>query len=67
MNVPCEASELEKRKANVAVSNVLSVLTHHSELTGKLVCGKRSCLSGMGLLGSSLNIPLGSIKQSFVL
>ncbi|XP_022891599.1 protein TWIN LOV 1-like isoform X2 [Olea europaea var. sylvestris] len=67
MNVPCEASELEKRKANVAVSNVLSVLTHYSELTGKLVCGKRSCLAGMGLLGSSLNIPLGSIKQSFVL
>ncbi|KAL2559577.1 Protein TWIN LOV 1 [Forsythia ovata] len=67
INEPCETSELEKRKANAAVSKVLSVLTHHSELTGKLVCGKRCCLSGTGLLGSSLNISLGRIKQSFVL
>uniref|UniRef100_A0A5B7BDY1 LOV domain-containing protein n=1 Tax=Davidia involucrata TaxID=16924 RepID=A0A5B7BDY1_DAVIN len=64
---PCEASDLEKRKAVTAINNILSVLTHYSELTGRVVCGKRCCLSGMGLLGSSLNISLGRIKQSFVL
>ncbi|KAA8529471.1 hypothetical protein F0562_033730 [Nyssa sinensis] len=64
---PCEASDLEKRKAATAIDNILSVLTHYSEVTGRLVCGKRCCLPGMGLLGSSLNISLGRIKQSFVL
>nr|AML76885.1 putative LOV domain-containing protein [Wrightia natalensis] len=64
---PCEASELEKRKATAAVNNILSVLVHYSQTTGRLVCGKRCCLSGMGLLGASLNISLGRIKQSFVL
>nr|AML76550.1 putative LOV domain-containing protein [Philadelphus inodorus] len=64
---PCEATDVEKRKSATAISNILSVLTHYSELTGRLVCGKRCCLSGMGLLGSSLNISLGRIKQSFVL
>ncbi|KAL3501327.1 hypothetical protein ACH5RR_035776 [Cinchona calisaya] len=64
---PCEASEVEKMKAATAISNILSVLTHYSEVTGRLVCGKRCCLSGMGLLGSSLNISFGRIKQSFVL
>ncbi|GMP94125.1 hypothetical protein CsSME_00043694 [Camellia sinensis var. sinensis] len=63
----CEASGLEKRKAATAINNILSVLSHYSELTGTLVCGKRCGLSGMGLLGSSLNISLGRIKQSFVL
>ncbi|KAI7994462.1 Protein TWIN LOV 1 [Camellia lanceoleosa] len=63
----CEASDLEKRKAATAINNILSVLSHYSELTGTLVCGKRCGLSGMGLLGSSLNISLGRIKQSFVL
>nr|AML79591.1 putative LOV domain-containing protein [Corydalis linstowiana] len=63
----CEASELEKRKAVTALNNILSVLTHYSELTGRLVCGKRCSSSGMGPLGSSLNISLGRIKQSFVL
>nr|AML78419.1 putative LOV domain-containing protein [Hydrangea febrifuga] len=61
----CEATDLEKRKAVTAVSNIFSVLTHYSE--GRLVCAKRCCLSGTGLLGSSLNISLGRIKQSFVL
>nr|AML76931.1 putative LOV domain-containing protein [Ehretia acuminata] len=64
---PCEASELEKRKSTAAISNILSVLTHYSELTGRLVCGKRCCLPGMGLINAALNISLGRIKQSFVL
>ncbi|KAL0421180.1 UNVERIFIED_CONTAM: protein TWIN LOV 1 [Sesamum latifolium] len=67
INEPCEASELEKTKANAAINNILSVLTHYSELTGRLVCRKRCCLSGNGQLGASLNICLGRIKQSFVL
>ncbi|KAL2253477.1 protein TWIN LOV 1 [Sesamum indicum] len=67
INEPCEASELEKTKASTAISNILSVLTHYSELTGKLVCRKRYCLSGNRQLGASLNICLGRIKQSFVL
>ncbi|XP_057949284.1 protein TWIN LOV 1 isoform X2 [Malania oleifera] len=64
---PCEASDLERRKAGTAINNILSVLTHYSESTGRLVCGKRCSLSGTGLLGSSLIISLGRIKQSFVL
>nr|AML78616.1 putative LOV domain-containing protein [Dryas octopetala] len=64
---PCEASDLEKRRAATAINSILSVLTHYSELTGRLVCGKRCSISGVGLLSSSLNISLGRIKQSFVL
>nr|AML78858.1 putative LOV domain-containing protein [Oresitrophe rupifraga] len=64
---PHEASDMEKRRAATAVNNILSVLTHYSELTGKLVCGKRCCVSGMGLLGSSITSSLGRIKQSFLL
>nr|AML78360.1 putative LOV domain-containing protein [Rauvolfia tetraphylla] len=64
---PCEASEPEKRKAAAAVNNILSVLMHYSQRTGRLVCEKRCCLSGTGLLSASLNISLGRIKQSFVL
>nr|AML77890.1 putative LOV domain-containing protein [Phyla dulcis] len=67
INEPCGASEVEKTKASAAISKILSVLTHYSELTGRLVCGKRCCLTGNGQLGSSLNISLGRIKQSFVL
>nr|AML78013.1 putative LOV domain-containing protein [Hypecoum procumbens] len=63
----CEASDLEKRKAMTATKDILSVLTHYSELTGRLVCGKRCCSTGTSPLGSSLNISLGRIKQSFVL
>ncbi|KAJ4960683.1 hypothetical protein NE237_020593 [Protea cynaroides] len=63
----CEASDLEKQKAATSINNILSVLTHYSELTGKLVCGKRCNLSGTNLLGSSLIISLGRIKHSFVL
>ncbi|XP_024041332.1 protein TWIN LOV 1 isoform X2 [Citrus clementina] len=63
----CEASDLEKRKAATAIDNILSVLTHYSQLTGRLVCGKRCSLPGMGFISSSLYISLGRIKQSFVL
>lgn len=63
----CEASDLEKTKAASAMKSILSVLTHYSELTGRLVCGKRCCLSGTGPLGSSLILSLGRIKQSIVL
>ncbi|CAK7332419.1 unnamed protein product [Dovyalis caffra] len=64
---PCEASDLEKQSAATAISNIFSVLTHYSESTGRLVCGKRCSLPAAGLINSSLNIPLGRIKQSFVL
>ncbi|KAK6160028.1 hypothetical protein DH2020_003409 [Rehmannia glutinosa] len=37
INEPCDASELEKTKASAAISNILSVLTHYSELTGRLM------------------------------
>lgn len=67
VNEQCEASDLEKAKAKAAMSNILSVLAHYSELTGRLVCGKRCCLARTGLLGSSLILSLGRIKQSFVL
>nr|AML77328.1 putative LOV domain-containing protein [Loropetalum chinense] len=64
---PCEAGETEKQRATTAIAKILSVLTHYSESTGRLVCVKRCSLSGMGRLGSSLIISLGRIKQSFVL
>ncbi|KAK6931184.1 PAS domain [Dillenia turbinata] len=67
VETPHEASELEMRKAANAFNSVLSVLTHYSEITGRLVCERRCCLSGMGILESSLNTSLGRIKQSFVL
>ncbi|XP_057777102.1 protein TWIN LOV 1 [Salvia miltiorrhiza] len=67
INEPCEANELEKTKAGAAINNILSVLTHYSEYTGKLVSGKRCCPTGNARLVSSLNISLGRIKQSFVL
>lgn len=63
----CEASDLEKRKATTAINNILSVLTHYSESTGRLVSGKRCSFSAAGFISSSLNISLGRIKQSFVL
>nr|AML76786.1 putative LOV domain-containing protein [Mertensia paniculata] len=63
----CEASEIEKRKSTTAISNILSVLTHYSELTGRLACGKRYCTAGIVPLNAALNISLGRIKQSFVL
>ena len=46
---------------------MLSILVHYSELSGRLVCGKRYCLRGVDCLSSSLVISLGRIKQSFVL
>nr|AML77957.1 putative LOV domain-containing protein [Sanchezia sp. BC-2016] len=67
INEPCEASEHEKTKAITAINNILSVLTHHSELTGRLVCRKRLCLPGNGQIVASLHKSLGRIQQSFVL
>ncbi|KAI9111729.1 hypothetical protein K1719_017419 [Acacia pycnantha] len=64
---PCEATDVDKRKAMTAMDNIFSVLTHYSELTGRLVCRKRCSISDVGLLSSSLIISLGRIKQSFVL
>ncbi|OMO90281.1 hypothetical protein CCACVL1_07424 [Corchorus capsularis] len=63
----CEAGDFEKRRAASAYNNILSVLTHYSELTGRLVCGKRCSVPAAGYISSSLNISLGRIKQSFVL
>nr|AML78536.1 putative LOV domain-containing protein [Pittosporum resiniferum] len=63
----CKAGDIEKRKAVSAMNNIFSVLIHYSELTGRLVCRKRCCISVMGSLDASLNISLGRIKQSFVL
>ncbi|XP_055810129.1 protein TWIN LOV 1 isoform X2 [Solanum dulcamara] len=64
---PCEASDQEKTKASVAVNNIMSVLANYSELNGRLVSDRRCCQSGTSLLGASLNISFGRIKQSFVL
>ncbi|XP_039065321.1 protein TWIN LOV 1-like isoform X3 [Hibiscus syriacus] len=63
----CEASDFEKRRAANAFNSILFVLTHYSESTGRLVCGKRCIVPGVGYISSSLNISLGRIKQSFVL
>ncbi|XVE53298.1 hypothetical protein DITRI_Ditri02bG0192900 [Diplodiscus trichospermus] len=63
----CEASDFEKRRAAAAFNNILSVLTHHSESSGRLVCGKRCSVPVAGYISSLLNISLGRIKQSFVL
>ncbi|KAI5437611.1 hypothetical protein KIW84_023645 [Lathyrus oleraceus] len=63
---PREASGDERRSAATAMDNIFSVLTHYSELTGKLVCRKRCSIPDVGLLSSSLIISLGRIKQSFV-
>lgn len=63
----CEASDVEKDRAETAINNILSVLIHYSESTGQSVCRKRSCLPGAGFISSSLHISLGRIKQSFVL
>ncbi|KAL9390202.1 hypothetical protein Peur_018807 [Populus x canadensis] len=64
---PWEASDLEKQRAATAINNILSVLTHYSESTGRLACGKRCSSPAAGLINSSLNISLGRINQSFVL
>nr|AML79347.1 putative LOV domain-containing protein [Aster tataricus] len=63
----CKASDLEKHGANSAMTNILSLLTHYSQLTGGLVSDKRCCSSYMNHVGASLNTSLGRIKQSFVL
>jgi PAS domain S-box-containing protein len=64
---PCKANETEKRKAESVMNNIMSVLTHYSEITGRLVSAKRCNLSAKDHLGASLNISLGRIKQSFIL
>lgn len=58
---------MEKQRANSAINNILSIVTHYSQLTGILVSDKRCSSSSMGHVGASLNISLGRIKQSFVL
>ncbi|GJZ76408.1 putative LOV domain-containing protein [Tanacetum coccineum] len=63
----CKASDLEKQRARTAMSTILSMLTHYSQLTGRLVSDKRCCASYMSRVGASLYISLGRIKQSFVL
>nr|AML76958.1 putative LOV domain-containing protein [Salvia sp. BC-2016] len=67
INEPCEANEREKTKASAAINNILSVLTHYSEYTGRLVSENRCSPTGNARLVSSLNLSLGRIKQSFVL
>ena len=64
---PCEASDLEKRRAMTAMDSIFSVLSNYSQSTGRLVSRKRSSKPEVGRLSSSLNISLGRIKQSFVL
>ncbi|CAH9087419.1 unnamed protein product [Cuscuta epithymum] len=64
---PCVASDIEKRKSMAALNNILSVLMNYSELTGRLVSGKRCTPPRTDLLGTSLTSSLGTIKQSFVL
>ncbi|XP_038893298.1 protein TWIN LOV 1 isoform X3 [Benincasa hispida] len=64
---PCEACDDEKQRAAIAIGNILSVLTHYSEVTGRLVCERRCSLPRVGILCSSLNTSLNRIKQSFVL
>lgn len=67
INEYCEASELQKTKATVAINNIFSVLIQYSELTGKVVSRQRCYFSGNSRLDASLNLSLGRIKQSFVL
>ncbi|KAJ0489523.1 putative non-specific serine/threonine protein kinase [Helianthus annuus] len=66
-NAAWKVSDLERREASNAMGNILSLLTHYSQLTGKLVSEKRCCSSYMSGVGASLNISLARIKQSFVL
>ncbi|KAM0062310.1 putative non-specific serine/threonine protein kinase [Helianthus debilis subsp. tardiflorus] len=66
-NAAWKVSDLEKREASNAMGNILSLLTHYSQLTGKLVSEKRCCSSYMSGVGASLNISLARIKHSFVL
>nr|AML77077.1 putative LOV domain-containing protein [Greyia sutherlandii] len=63
----CEACESEKQRTATVIDNILSLLSHYSELTGRLVCRKRSCSVKMRPLGSAITVSLGRIQQSFVL
>lgn len=47
----------------ICKSQGLRLLSHYSELMGRLVCGKRCCVAGTGLLGSSLIIILVESNQ----
>ncbi|XP_076883074.1 protein TWIN LOV 1-like [Bidens hawaiensis] len=62
-----KVSDLERQGANNAMRSILSLLTHYSQLTGRLVSETRCCSTYMSGVGASLNISLGRIKQSFVL
>lgn len=63
----CEASDVEKQKAAQAVNNILSLLSHYSEIAGRLVRERKCCTAEIIPLSSSLILSLGRIKQSFVL
>nr|AML79660.1 putative LOV domain-containing protein [Anemone hupehensis] len=63
----CQASDVEKQKAAQAVKNILSLLSHYSELSGRLVRERKCCSVEISPLSSSLILSLGRIKQSFVL
>ncbi|KAE8678355.1 putative Glyoxal oxidase-related protein [Hibiscus syriacus] len=62
-----KASDSEKRTAANAVNNILSVLIRCSEPTGRLVCGKRCSVPGVGYISASLNKSLGISDVSFFL
>nr|AML77530.1 putative LOV domain-containing protein [Hemerocallis sp. BC-2016] len=62
-----EASDWEKQKASNAAKSILSILNYYRKHAPKMLCGKRCSSASIASLGSSLNISLGRIKQSFVL
>nr|AML78808.1 putative LOV domain-containing protein [Canna sp. BC-2016] len=62
-----EASKQEKELALDAANSILSTLTHYSKLTGRVVSGKRCIKAGFSVINSSLVMPLGRIKESFIL
>nr|AML78824.1 putative LOV domain-containing protein [Xanthium strumarium] len=66
-NTAWMVSDLEKQQANGAMGSILSLLTHYSQLTGRLVSENRCCPTYMSAVGASLMISLARIKQSFVL
>ncbi|KAF4358093.1 hypothetical protein F8388_009376 [Cannabis sativa] len=61
-----EASDAEKNKAASGISRVLSVLTHYSESTGRVVCGKR-CYSWHEVIGRNCRFLNGEDTDSSAL
>lgn len=62
-----KATDLEKRRAKIAMTNILSMLTHYSQLTTGRLVSDNSSSSSSTYIPASLNLSLASIKQSFVL